>query len=138
METKTKIEINGSNKQPKAKKASPSARQSSAETIARILAFFNAVGAFAKRTNVIGVPIHGKGGVTGFRPSTMQGFPDILAVLPPFGRTCGVEVKTGRDRLRPEQEGIHHQLRKVGALVMVVKDFEDFEKQWQNLETKNK
>lgn len=81
----------------------------------------------------MGIPIHGEGGHVGFRPSTLTGFPDILAVLPPTGRACGVEVKTGKDRLRPEQEGIHSQLRRCGALVMVVKDYEDFIAQWTEI-----
>ena len=44
----------------------------------------------------------------------------------------GIEVKTGRDRLRAEQEGFHEQARKSGAYILVVKDFEDFLRQWNN------
>lgn len=106
-------------------------RAKTAETTRRILDFLVRAGVFAKRVNVIGVPLFREGAVAGFRPSTMVGFPDILAVLPPVGRCLGVEIKTGKDRLRPEQEGVHHQLRKVGAVVMVVKDFEDFCGQWE-------
>lgn len=133
-----KIKTNGTTKKPKTRKAAKSstARASTAGTIARILAFLNEQRIFAKRVNVIGVPIHGEGGTVGFRPSTMSGFPDILAVCSVvwgsyrLGLTIAVEVKTGKDRLRPEQEGVHSQLRKVGSLVMVVKDFDDFEQQW--------
>lgn len=129
MKIETEIKLNGT-KKPKKKN---NARKQTAETISRVLAFLHQQGAFAKRINVIGVPIRGEGGVVGFRPSTMAGFPDILGILKPDGRAIGIEVKTGKDRLRPEQEGTHAHLRKVGALVMVVKDFDDFIAQWTKI-----
>lgn len=121
------------NTHAQSKSKSPSARERTADTIQRILAFFFTEGIYAKRVNVVGIPIHGVGGIVGFRPSTMVGFPDILAIRGPGGSVLCVEVKTGKDRLRPEQEGTHQQIRRVGGVVLVVKDFADFKRQYDEL-----
>lgn len=111
------------------------------ETTRSILDFLTAHGIFAWRSNVVGIPIHREGVITGFRSAGKTGVPDILAVLPfgdhdelhPAGRFLGVEVKTGKDRLRPEQEGFHRSAISCGGIIMVVKDFEDFLRQWHEL-----
>lgn len=83
----------------------------------RIIEFLTfSVGAFAWRHNVLPVPIPGGGG---FRSGSKAGVPDILAILPSYGRFLGVEVKKGKDRLRPEQEGFHTQARKLGAIIIL-------------------
>ena len=67
------------------------------------------------------------------RPSGKAGLPDIMGILQPRGRLLGIEVKTGKDRLRPEQIGFHANARAAGALILVVKDYDDFINQWNNL-----
>lgn len=66
----------------------------------------------------------------------------MMGIVPPgilagaaenFGVPLWVEVKTGRDRLRPEQVGAHHTARKCGAVVIVARDFEDFKRTWDGL-----
>ena len=54
------------------------------------------------------------------------GSPDIMAICPPDGRFLGVEVKTGKDKLRPVQLGFIATAEKMGATVLVVKTYEDF------------
>lgn len=115
----------------KQKKTSPTN-----ETTRRILNFLFNVGAFAWRNNVLPIPLPGGG----YRPGSKSGVPDIIGILPAFrgglgykGTFIGVEVKTGRDKLRPEQEGFHFTARKLGAVILVVKDFDDFKQQWDNL-----
>lgn len=76
----------------------------------------------------MGVPIPGTGR---FRPAPKTGLPDIVAIKPPGGQHVGIEVKTGRDRLRPEQVGTLENIRRMGGIALVVKDFEDFLNQWE-------
>lgn len=94
----------------------------------RIFAWRNSVGAGeTSYTN--------KAGITKTRYMQMGkvGSPDIMGYLPPTGRGFGIEIKTGKDRLSPEQIGFHHNANKMGALILVVKDYEDFLKQWKAL-----
>lgn len=54
------------------------------------------------------------------------GSSDIIAILPPVGRFLGIEIKTGKDRIRPEQEGFKRNLELMGALYIIVHDFENY------------
>lgn len=54
-----------------------------------------------------------------------------MGYLPPLGRGFGVEIKTGKDRLSPEQIGFHHNATKMGAIIFVVHSYEDFLTQWK-------
>lgn len=105
------------------------------ETTSQILKFLTLdIGAFVWRQNVLPVPLPGGG----FRPGSKLGVPDIIGILPKIGNMAGgtfigVEVKTGKDKVRPEQEGFHFTAKKLGAIILIVKDFKDFETQWQQL-----
>lgn len=96
------------------------------ETTQSILKFLFSARVFAWRSNVLPIPLAGGG----FRPGSKSGVPDIIGVLPTAGRFLGVEIKTGYDKLRPEQIGFHETARKMGALILVVKDYADFLVQW--------
>lgn len=107
------------------------------ETTKKILEDLYRRDVFAWRQNTGGIPIHGKGGIEGFRPGGKRGIPDILGIQSTVCRECGtkgvfvgVEIKTGKDKLRPEQVGFHETARKLGAKILVVKDFEDFKDKW--------
>ncbi len=50
-----------------------------------------------------------------------------------YGVPMYIEVKTGRDTLRPEQVGFLKTAAKMGAITLIVKDFQDFKAQWQSL-----
>lgn len=58
-------------------------------------------------------------------------------LLPGHGGVLGVplciEVKTGTDSLRPEQVGFLTNAARMGAITMVVKDFQDFLNQWNKI-----
>jgi len=69
----------------------------------------------------------------GFRPAAKTGLPDIIAILPPTAHFLGIEIKTGKDRLRPAQIGFKINLEKMGGTYLVVKDFPDYEKQTTDL-----
>lgn len=71
--------------------------------------------------------------MSGFRPGGLPGQPDICAIFPPVGKYVGIEVKCGSDRLRGEQIGFHANARRMGAVVLVVRDFEDFQEQIEPL-----
>lgn len=55
----------------------------------------------------------------------ISGGHDIFVWLPNY-RFLGVEIKTGNDRLRPEQIGFHTNIQRMGHLSIVVRDKEDF------------
>lgn len=107
-----------------------------------ILDFLFGQGVYAWRHNVLPIPIYRAGQAVGFRPGSKLGLPDIMGIIPAgllpdsgikYGVPLWIEVKTGHDRLRPEQIGAHANARKMGTIVMVIKDFEDFKQQWNNL-----
>ena len=49
------------------------------------------------------------------------GSSDIFALLPPNGRFLGIEIKTGADQLRPEQEGFIKNVQQMGGGIIVVR-----------------
>lgn len=99
------------------------------DTTRAILNFFFSAGIFSYRQNTTGIPISGGG----FRPAAKTGLPDIIAILPPSGTYLGVEIKTGKDKLSDVQIGTHMNIRKMGGIVLVVKDYQDFLTQWNAL-----
>jgi hypothetical protein len=108
------------------------------ETTRDILKFLFTQRVFAWRHNVLPVPVPGGG----YRSGGKSGIPDIIGILPDIGgehgfqgKFFGCEIKTGKDRLRPEQIGFHTTAQKLGAVIMVVKDFNDFQEQWTQLTT---
>ena len=98
------------------------------DTTKSILNFLFAAGIFSWRQNVLPIPIVGGG----FRPGGKSGQPDIVGILPNHGKYLGVEIKSGKDKLSDVQIGFHKQARNAGALILVVKDFQDFLIQWNN------
>ena len=63
----------------------------------------------------------------------ITGGADIFGWLPPHARGFGIEIKAGRDRLRPEQIGFQRNLELMGGIYLVVHNFEDFVDQWQKI-----
>ena len=84
---------------------------------------------FAWRENTAGIPLP----QGGFRPGGKTGKHDIIAILPPSGCFLGIEIKTGHDRLRPEQLGFKANLEQMGGIYLVVKDFDDYQQQLSKL-----
>lgn len=100
------------------------------DTTSTILDFLFRAGIFAWRENVSPIPVSRNGVITGFRSGGISGKPDIIALRSPGGQFVGIEVKTGKDKLREAQIGFHTNARKAGAIILVVKDFKDFKEQW--------
>lgn len=112
------------------------------DTTRDILSHLFTARVFAWRQNVLPIPIYRAGQAVGFRSGSKQGLPDICGIIPAgllrsggqlYGVPLFIEVKTGRDRLRPEQLGFIETARKMGGVVLVVKDFNDFKRQWDEL-----
>lgn len=53
------------------------------------------------------------------------GWPDVTAILPPFGQALLVEVKRAKGRVEPHQEKLHQLLRHSGARLVVARSVED-------------
>jgi hypothetical protein len=80
------------------------------------------------------MPVRVGGAVVAVRSSGKTGVPDILGICPPAGTFLGIEIKTGQDRLRPEQIGFHSSARSCGARVLTVKTWEDFLEQFSTVD----
>ena len=90
-----------------------------------ILLYLYKKGAFAWRQNVSGIPISGGR----MRPASKKGVPDIIGCFQ--AHFFGVEVKIGKDILRPEQIGFIRSVAIVGGTVFVAKNFKDFTKEFE-------
>ena len=105
-----------------------------------ILDFFFQHGIFAKRHGVAS----GKSSYMNknqelksrFIHAGITGGHDIFAWLP-NGPFLGVEIKTGKDRLSPEQIGFHANIVKMGHLSMVVHSKDDFLEKFYAIPKKN-
>ena len=89
------------------------------ETTRQILEWFEVNRHLAWRHNQVRVPGRGF-------PKRNKGIGDIVAVLRPGGRHIEVEVKTGGDKIRPDQYLRAMEVQRVGGYYLVVKDFQDF------------
>lgn len=72
-----------------------------------------------------GPSIYNVGGKTVFRPSPIAGFPD-LAGLTERGRFWAVELKTPKGKLMEHQKLWIARLEKSGAIVRVIRGFDEF------------
>ena len=95
-----------------------------------ILNFLYKNGIFCWRVSTTGIFDRAKGI---YRPGGKRGVSDILAVLPPTGRLLAVEVKIGKDKLSPEQEGFLANVVHAGGLSFVAKDLDSFKEWWYHV-----
>lgn len=66
-----------------------------------------------------------------WRPSGMKrGLPDVFGIL--NGGFCGVEIKTGRDKLSEYQLQRKTEIEAAGGLFFVVSDIEQFKMEFDN------
>jgi hypothetical protein len=54
-----------------------------------------------------------------------KGIADILAVIPPNGKSCFIEVKTANDSLSLEQRMFQEDMLRAGALAFVARSVDD-------------
>jgi hypothetical protein len=88
-----------------------------------ILNFFFECRVFAYRQNSTGI-YDQRAGI--YRPAAKTGLTDIVAILPTVGVYCGVELKVGKDKLRPEQIGTIKNIKDMGGVAFVAKDWPNF------------
>lgn len=62
-----------------------------------------------------------------FNPQGHRGVPDIIGFRKRDGLFIGIEVKAGRDQLRPEQKQFLDELKAAGGLAFVAHNFTQFQ-----------
>lgn len=80
-------------------------------------------------------PIYSEGRFRAMPKYSKKGIPDIIAILPPFGRFIGIEVKRPNGVISSHQEAFRRQLEAVGGEYIIatnLKDVIDFLKQFEN------
>lgn len=60
-----------------------------------------------------------------------KGRPDIMAVAPKDAKFWGVEVKVGKDKLRPEQKVFRDQLIKRGGIFIEARSLQDVQSRYE-------
>lgn len=93
----------------------------------QIIDFIYRQGGYAWRASSVGIYDQQKGA---YRTAPKKGVSDILACIPPIGRLVAIEIKIGKDRLSPEQQGFLENISAAGGIAFVASDFEGFLKQW--------
>lgn len=89
----------------------------------KIIDFLYRQGVYSWRNSSVGVFDKKLGG---YRTAPKKGVADILACVPPTGRLVAIEIKIGKDRLSPEQEGFLVNISHVGGLSVVIKTYDEF------------
>lgn len=97
----------------------------------QIISHIYKVGGYSWRANSVGIFDANKGV---YRTAPKKGVADVLGCFK--GRFIAVEVKIGRDTLSPEQEGFIANIRHVGGIAFVAKDYDQFLAAW-NVATKD-
>jgi len=95
----------------------------------QIINFIYENGGYAWRASSTGIYDQGK---QAYRTAAKKGVSDILACIPPSGRLIAVEIKIGRDRLSPEQDGFIRNIRAVGGIAFTACNFDDFVVEWES------
>ena len=67
----------------------------------------------------------------GFNPQGRRGVPDIIGFRKRDGLFIGVEVKAGRDQLRPGQKQFLDELKAAGGLAFVAHSFAQFQQSFE-------
>ncbi len=91
----------------------------------QIIDFIYRQGGYAWRASSVGV-FDSKRAM--FRASAKKGVSDILACFK--GQLIAVEIKIGKDRLSPEQEGFLMNVSAAGGNTFIASDFAGFEAWW--------
>lgn len=81
-------------------------------------------------TNVIGIQ-HVIGSVQYIRSTGQKGSADISATIPlkvsnGYGVKCAIEVKWGKDRIRPDQIEYKREIEAAGGVYVIIKTWEGF------------
>ena len=98
-------------------------RDDSANGLTRcITAWLQLHGCFAARVNTQGTYNQKLGRY--IHSGSKRGMADITSVI--NGRHVSIEVKAGKDRLRPEQQKVKQEIESAGGVYLIVRSFDDF------------
>lgn len=97
-------------------------------TTQAILRYLNYNGFTAWRNNS-GAVYDPKRKVFRKNPTSLKGVFDIIGFRDSDGKHIEVEIKTGRDRMSEDQKWHLTRLQASNCIALIVKDFDDFEKQ---------
>ena len=101
------------------------------ETTSAILAYLTLQGFAVWRQNTAGI-YDAKIGRYRSNPQGRRGVPDIIGFRKRDGVFIGVEVKAGRDQLRPEQREFLDELKQAGGLAFVAHSFAQFQQSFEH------
>ena len=101
------------------------------ETTSAILAYLILQGFAVWRQNNSGI-YDQKTNRYRFNPQGRRGVPDIIGFRKRDGLFIGVEVKAGRDQLRPEQKQFLDELKDAGGLAFVAHSFAQFQQSFEH------
>lgn len=87
-----------------------------------IISWLELHGYFAGRTNVTGIYNQKLGKY--IHPGSRKGMADVTAVV--NGRHVSIEIKSGRDRMRPDQLKVKSEIEAAGGCYLIVSSFDDF------------
>lgn len=91
-----------------------------------IIEYLTIIGCKAWRNQSGALKVEGKGNARGrYVRFGQKGSSDILAVMPPNGKLIAVEVKAGKDRLRPEQQAWLDEIESKGGIAIVAHSLDD-------------
>ena len=110
---------------PKKRKPYKSPRREEADLLRQALAWLKLKGLFAWRANAGGGLRRGRGGRTVPVSGNPAGTPDVLCVLPPSGRLCGIEIKSRTGTSRPSQEAWARRATAAGALCLTIRSLDE-------------
>jgi len=97
-----------------------------------VIAYIRLSGGYAERINTMGRIIKTKANKQVYIPTTgTRGSADISAVV--NGRAIRIEVKIGADRQSDKQKQYQMKVEQSGGIYMIVKTYEDFLIQWNNI-----
>ena len=91
-----------------------------------VIEYLTILGCKAWRNQSGALKVEGKGNARGrYVRFGQKGSADILAVLPPLGRLIAVEIKAGKDRIRPEQQAWLDEIESKGGISIVARSIDD-------------
>ena len=96
------------------------------EITSAIIAYLNKHGFKVRRQNTSGI-YDQQTGRWRKNPQGCNGVPDIIGFRNADGVFIGVEVKAGRDQLRPEQKQFLNELKAAGGMAFVAHSFAQFQ-----------
>lgn len=94
-----------------------------------ITAWLNLHGCFAGRVNTMGTYNQKLGKYV--KSGSKRGMADITAVV--NGRHVSIEVKTGKDKIRPDQEKCKSEIEQAGGIYITASSFDSFLEQINRL-----